>query len=57
VRGTTRSAELTAFVHHLLRRIPDKIFLFWDGLNTLGLDEGIRRTADFWRKKLAGSEL
>lgn len=34
VRGTIRSAELIAFVHHLLRRIPGLIFLFWDGLNT-----------------------
>jgi len=34
VRGTIRSAELIAFVRHLLRQIPGLIFLFWDGLNT-----------------------
>lgn len=34
VRGTIRSAELIAFVRHLLRWIPGTIFLFWDGLNT-----------------------
>ncbi len=34
VPGTIRSAELIAFVRHLLRRIPGTIFLFWDGLNT-----------------------
>ncbi len=33
VRGTVRSAELIAFLRHLLRRIPGLIFLFWDGLN------------------------
>jgi transposase len=34
VRGSIRSAELIAFVQHLLRRIPGTIFLFCDGLNT-----------------------
>lgn len=34
VRGTIRSTELIAFVLHLLRRIPGRIFLLWDGLNT-----------------------
>ncbi len=34
VRGTIRSAELIAFVRHLLRWIPGPLFLFWDGLNT-----------------------
>lgn len=34
VRGTIRSAELVSFLRHLLRRIPGKIFLLWDGLNT-----------------------
>ena len=34
MRGTIRSAQLIAFVRHLLRAIPGPIFLFWDGLNT-----------------------
>ena len=34
VRGTIRSPQLIAFVHHLLRQIPGRVFLFWDGLNT-----------------------
>ena len=34
VRGTITSPQVIAFVRHLLRWIPGRIFLFWDGLNT-----------------------
>jgi transposase len=34
VRGTITSIYVIPFLRHLLRCIPGRVFLFWDGLNT-----------------------